>query len=134
MARSHPISPGAINADSELCTGVGLTAYLNGASRDSDLLFLGQAEDVTARRAVYQVPQRHPAPIPLYHLLDIFSHQPADGFAISFPERDPIRQRSVAEFNQRPHLDGQARPARPGEPGVEVFPAILALRRSDLLP
>ena len=86
---------------------------LNGAGRDPDLLFFGQAEDVAARRAVNQVPERHAAAIALNDLLDEIRHQAADCFAVSLPERRASRAglRSGIRRAAPPRP-----PARPGAP------------------
>ena len=134
VARAHPLGPGAVDADRQLGRGVGLVGDLNGPRGDPDLLFLGQAQDIAAAGPVNHVPERNPAAVALNDLADEVSRQAADRLAVALPEPDPVGKATLAKLDQRPDLERQALRAAPGQLGVEQVPAVLALRRRELLP
>ena len=90
MARAHPLRPGTVDADRQLCRRVSLMGNLDGPRGDPDLLFLGQTQDLTTCRPVHHVPERNSTPIALNCLPHEVGHEPRDRLAVPFPKPDPV--------------------------------------------
>src|SRR5205823_14489530 len=119
VAGAHPFRPGTVDADGQLRRRVGLPGDLDGARGDPHLLFLGQAEDLPAGRAMHHLPERDLASIAQHGLADEVRDQAVDGLVITFPEPEPVRERALTELDERPGLDRQPMATTPGQLGTE---------------